>query len=48
MSGVLRKRSHRLDGVPHAGIMGAFFAASLVILTLLALLAILGHFSPVR
>ena len=48
MSAVLRKRNHRLHDVAHAGITGAFFAGSLMILTLLALLAVLGHFSPAR
>lgn len=41
MSAVLRKRNHRLQDVPHASIVGA-------ILTLLALLVVLGHFSPAR
>lgn len=48
MSGILCKGSHRLHDVPHAGFMGAFTAAGLAILTLLAVLAILGHFSPAR
>lgn len=48
MSGVLRKRNHRLQDIPHASIMGTFFASSLVSLTLLALVVVLGHFFPAR
>lgn len=48
MSAVLRKRNHRLHDAPHAGVMGAFFAASLTIVILLALLVVLGHFFPAR
>jgi hypothetical protein len=48
MSAVLRKRNHRLHDVPHAGIVGAFFGASLTILILLAFLVVLGHFFPAR
>ena len=48
MSGVLRKRSHRLEPVSQTGITNSLFAASLVLFMLIALLAILGHFSPIR
>ena len=48
MLGVIHKRSHKLDAVPHGSIMESLFGASVVILTLLAFLVILGHFSPVR
>jgi len=40
MSGAIRKRNHE-QNVPHASIVGA-------ILILLALLVVLGHFSPAR
>ena len=48
MSEVLRKRNYRLPDESHATHHGALAAASLVILTLFVLLAVLGHFSPAR
>ena len=48
MLGVIRKRNHSLDAMPHGSIMVSLFEASAVILTLIAFLVILGHFSPAR
>ena len=48
MPAVLRKRNHRLEGSPHAGLIGAVVTPSLVILMLLAILVVLGHFFPAR
>ncbi|MBZ5624465.1 MAG: hypothetical protein LAQ69_38070 [Acidobacteriia bacterium] len=46
MSAALHKRNHRLEDVPHTGIMGAFLPASMLILILVILIAVLGHFFP--
>lgn len=46
MSAVLRKRNHRLEGVPHPNFLGAFLPASILILILVVLVAVLGHFFP--
>jgi hypothetical protein len=46
MSAVLRKRNHRLEDVPHTSLMAGFVPASMIILLILILIAVLGHFFP--
>jgi hypothetical protein len=46
MSVALRKRNHRLEDVPHTSIIGAFVPASMLILLLVILVIVLGHFFP--
>lgn len=46
MSAVLRKRNHRLDDVPHTSLINAFIPASMLVLIIVILVAVLGHFFP--
>ena len=45
MSAALRKRNHRLD-VPHTSLIDTFVPASMLILIVVILIAVLGHFFP--
>ena len=48
MSVVLRKRNHRLEEVPHTSLIAASVPATLLILILVVMVVVLGHFFPAR
>jgi hypothetical protein len=48
MSAALRKRNHRLEDGPHTSLIDLFVPASMLILILVILVAVLGHFFPAR
>lgn len=48
MSAILRKRNHRLEDGPHTSLMDVFVPASMLVLIIVILVAVLGHFFPAR
>jgi hypothetical protein len=48
MSAILRKRNHRLEDVPHTSLTSAFVPASMLVLIVVIMVVVLGHFFPAR
>ncbi|HLK69117.1 MAG TPA: hypothetical protein VKU19_37045 [Bryobacteraceae bacterium] len=46
MSGVLRKRNHRLGDVPQTSLTNNFVPATILIAIVVIVVAVLGHFFP--